>query len=216
MSRKLLAGIFAALVLVASASALKNPSAVYCEEMGYEFLIAETPDGQNGVCVLPDGSYVSAWWFLEGRVKTEYSYCAQQGYGIKTVSDDRCDNIINDECSVCVTPEGEVEVSELMGLNFSELVCGDGVCGMTPENYSTCPQDCPPSGSDAVCNAPAEGCDPDCEEGVDPDCEEAPAAAAREAGPDLCLMTIIILVAVALVLAVLIILKRRSKSKGPG
>ena len=38
-------------------AAMVNPAAVYCVELGYEYQIAEQEDGgQNGVCLLPDGT----------------------------------------------------------------------------------------------------------------------------------------------------------------
>ena len=41
---------------------MPNPSAVWAEEMGYEYVIRTNEDGsQYGVCILPDGSEVDAW-----------------------------------------------------------------------------------------------------------------------------------------------------------
>ncbi len=41
---------------------MANPSAVWAEQMGYEYLIRTNPDGsQYGVCVLPEGSEHDAW-----------------------------------------------------------------------------------------------------------------------------------------------------------
>jgi hypothetical protein len=41
---------------------MANPSAVWAEEMGYEYQIRTNPDGsQYGVIILPDGSEVDAW-----------------------------------------------------------------------------------------------------------------------------------------------------------
>lgn len=46
----------------------------------------------------------------------------------------------------------------------------DGICD-PPETSISCPQDCPPDGSDGICDPELDGfCDPDCMEGVDADC----------------------------------------------
>ncbi len=223
MNRLILVALAAGvLCLAASACALKNPSAVYCTGMGYEFLVAETPQGENGVCKLPDGSYVSAWWFLEGKVKREFTYCGKNGYGIKTISGELCDrNVINDECSVCIMPDGrEIEVSELMNLSFSELVCGDGICGMGPENWTSCPQDCNASSVDGFCNAAGPGCDPDCEDGEDSDCRdgsvpvEAPGAAGQ--GADLNIIIAVLAVLASIMCLAVFIRKRPKKAPDAG
>ncbi len=41
---------------------MANPSAVWAEQMGYQYLTRTNPDGsQYGVCILPDGSEHDAW-----------------------------------------------------------------------------------------------------------------------------------------------------------
>ncbi len=168
-----------AILFIASlqpAFGLRNPAAVYCEELGYEYITVNTDDGHRGICNL-SGTWVNAWWFLRGEVTLGHSYCEKMGYEIKTVEDsDICSNIYSNSCSVCVLDNGtEVEVSELMGLSFVESVCGDDTCGLL-ENYSVCPQDCPSGGFDEYCDGMEDGvCDPDCVElrEHDPDCEEA-------------------------------------------
>ena len=68
----------------------------------------------------------------------------------------------------------EIEVTELMGFNFEESTCGDGICGF-PENSSTCSQDCPSGEYDAYCDGIKDGkCDPDCAPEDDPDCSSFP------------------------------------------
>ncbi len=58
-----------------------NPSARYCEILGYEYVIEkDSTGGEIGLCVLPDGSKVDAWDFYYGKVKPEYSYCSKYGY----------------------------------------------------------------------------------------------------------------------------------------
>lgn len=158
------------LLLLPLVMGLLNPAAVYCEKLGYKYLSEEE------TCELPDGSKVNAWEFLQGKIAKKYSYCKKVGYEIKTVKDpERCIRFLLDECAVCVLENGtEIEVTELMGLNFEETVCGDGICGF-PENYRTCPQDCLSGSWDGYCDGVADGkCDQDCifmnVSEKDPDC----------------------------------------------
>ena len=207
--------IFVVLLIVIGSGtvyAMKNPSAVYCEELGYEYIIATTPDGgQVGLCVLPDNQIVNAWWFLEGKVGQEYSYCKKEGYEMKTVIDnEKCSYIFSSECALCILPNGtEVEVAELMNLNFNEAVCGDDFCAAFMENFETCPEDCPSGGIDEYCDGVADGiCDPDCEESgeYDPDCPEA--APTPSYLP--IALAVVILILVAITVSV-ILLRRRKK-----
>jgi Domain of unknown function (DUF333). len=174
--RMVLVAMLLLVVSLNSVSALKNPSAVYCEELGYEYLIEVVPGvGQRGLCVLPDNQTVDAWEFLEGKVGQEFSYCTKEGYELKTIEDNEaCSGIFTYECAVCIVEDRkEVEVTELMNLSFIESVCGDETCGV-PENFATCPQDCPSGELDEYCDGVADNlCDPDCEETgtFDPDCK---------------------------------------------
>jgi len=152
-------------------NAMPNPSAVYCLELGYEYVITQTENGERGICRLPDGD-VSAWQFLQGRAGQKFSYCVQHGYGIEVVKDPTtCARFRTEYCAVCVLPDGQrIEVTELMGLDFNESPCGDGVCS-DPETSANCPQDCPSGGADGYCDGANDGiCDPDCRPGGDPNC----------------------------------------------
>lgn len=129
---------------------IPNPAAVYCKELGYEFTINKTEDGEIGICKFPDGSSVNAWDFLEGKSGAEYSYCKQRGYELKIVSDSRCSYA--KECVICVLENGEeIEVTKLMGLDEKILStiptmkdCGNDICEKEKgESYQNCPQDCP-------------------------------------------------------------------------
>jgi putative hemolysin len=156
----------------APALALKNPAAVYCTALGYEYRIEKMKEGDASYCVFSDGQKVDAWQFLQGGVARDKGYCARKGYEQRIVKDPgKCLKFLTDSCAVCVLSDGrEIEVTEFMKLNLAETVCGDGVCGI-PENHKTCPQDCPSGGSDGYCNAAKDSrCDPDCREGQDPDC----------------------------------------------
>lgn len=100
---------------------ITNPAALYCEELGYEYVVESTPEGERGLCQLPNGDKVDAWQFLKGEVAQEYSYCRQKGHEIKTIQDTgKCAQFGIDKCAVCILEDGsEVEVTELMGLEFS-------------------------------------------------------------------------------------------------
>jgi putative hemolysin len=152
---------------------LRNPAAVYCTSLGYKFIVKD----DMSLCILPNGETVDAWLFLKGKVAKEYSYCKLHGLEIKTINDSkRCIKFLTNECAVCVFPNGtEIEVTELMGLDFRETVCGDKICGI-PENYFNCPQDCPSGSYDGICDGVKDGkCDPDCIDleipEKDPDCK---------------------------------------------
>ncbi|MBO8181756.1 MAG: right-handed parallel beta-helix repeat-containing protein [Archaeoglobus sp.] len=120
----------------------KNPAAVYCLGLGYEYRVESTPEGEKGVCVLPDGKEVEGWELLRGEAADEFSYCAKEGYEQKTVKSwQKCSHLAAEKCAVCVVGDEEVEVTKLMELSFKESVCGDGVCGV-PENPENCPADC--------------------------------------------------------------------------
>jgi len=154
--------LISCLLSVPSVTALKNPAAVYADALGFDYVIVnEQGVGEHGVILLPDGSRVSAWEFLMGKVGEQYSGC--QKYGAKAVSiknKDSCSAIYSDTCTICELPNGtKIEVTKLMGLDFSESVCDDGICGM-PENSKTCPKDCPVGGMDGYCDESPN--DPDC------------------------------------------------------
>lgn len=162
--------------LAASATALRNPAAVYCEAAGYTYAVEHTAQGDTGYCQLTGGQKVEAWRFIQGAEAPDKSYCAQKGYKIKTVNDpQKCALFGLPTCAVCVLADGsEVEVTQLMNLTFTEGQCGDGTCGY-PENYDTCPKDCPSGGLDGYCDGLKDGiCDPDClnqnKTSQDPDC----------------------------------------------
>ena len=188
------------------ANALLNPAAVYCEALGYNYTIQSTEHGERGLCQLSNGDVVDAWEFLQGKVAQNYSYCCQKGYEIKTVKDsEKCLKFLTDECAVCVLEDGtEVEVTELMNLSFEETVCGDGTCGI-PENFNTCPRDCPSGGMDGYCDGVSDGiCDPDCTSSMDPDC----VSGAEEFGT---LLKVLVTVArvIALICAIVLMLRKR-------
>ncbi|MBC8487404.1 MAG: DUF333 domain-containing protein [Bacteroidetes bacterium] len=170
--------IFITTFLSVSVKGLVNPSAAYCKQLGYEYTIEKTLEGEFGICKFPNGSLCEEWNFIEGKCGQKYSYCKREGYEIKTISDiKKCSSIFSEECAVCVFENGtEIEVTKLMNLDLGPVVkCGDGICGLE-EEYFTCPQDCPSGAKDGICDEVEDGiCDDDCvrqdKEKLDPDCK---------------------------------------------
>ncbi len=94
---------------------MRNPSAVYCTEMGYEFQIKKTINGETGLCMMPDGEECDSWSFYSGECGQEYSYCTRHGLD---VSDIKVADAFTGECTACVMPNGSIRaVSQLLGLN---------------------------------------------------------------------------------------------------
>ena len=122
-------------------AAMRNPAAVYCTALGYNYSITTSADGaMYGYCTLPDNEKVDEWKFLLGQTAPQYSYCAKQGYQLQTVNDSTtCAVFMTPSCAVCVLPDGsKTEVTKLMKLDFREKFCLNGKC-------------CDPS-TDAVCS----------------------------------------------------------------
>jgi putative hemolysin len=167
------------ILICGPATAMKNPSAVYCEALGYHYVTITTQDGgEAGQCQLSATEKVSAWKFLQGEVSPGKGYCAKQGYQYQKVTDpEACKEFGLDTCMVCVLADGKkVEVTKLMNLSFEEGVCGDGRCTMA-ENTASCAQDCPSGVSDGYCDGMRDGkCDTDCPAGGDADCKTAAAS----------------------------------------
>jgi len=184
-------------------AALLDPSYVYCTSLGYDFSVEKTERGERGLCVLPNGEKVSSWKFLEGKVAQDYSYCKKNGYGIKTIEGEKCSRIFENECAVCVLPDGsEIEVTDLMNLSFEEGGCGDGMCGYT-ENFKNCAKDCASGSLDRYCDGVADGkCDPDCAEGEDLDCK-------RQEQNYFLIIFLIILAALAITTSYILVKKKR-------
>jgi len=63
----------------------RNPSAAYCEHLGYRYSIQKDAKGnEKGMCLLPDGNMVNAWDFYKGKIAHEYNYGALKGYETET------------------------------------------------------------------------------------------------------------------------------------
>ncbi len=94
------------LILPGHVFSLPNPSAVYAEKMGCEYIIERDAKGnEHGVCILPDGSKVSAWDFFKGKAGKKFSYCAKKGYSIETETTKKGD--YTTECAICVKTDPE-------------------------------------------------------------------------------------------------------------
>ncbi|GAG31953.1 unnamed protein product, partial [marine sediment metagenome] len=99
-----------------NALGMANPAAVYCRELGYQYRIVGTDEGQSGICTFPGGSECDEWQFLQGKCGQTYSYCARQGYDSITKTDGK--NSFSREYSVCVRGQETIgAATELMGLS---------------------------------------------------------------------------------------------------
>jgi len=96
---------------------MANPAAVYCEELGYQYnILTDNEGGQQGICVFPDNSSCDEWGFFTGKCGQNYSWCAVNGCGIKTVSDGR--NQYSPEYAVCILPNKTTEqVTRMMKMD---------------------------------------------------------------------------------------------------
>lgn len=160
-----------------SVSAMKNPAAVYCTSLGYEYMteVNQTSGGTIGLCRTP-AETLDAWKFIQGEEGQDRGYCARKGYN-QEVTDNWSicgETLYTRRCAVCILEDGrKTEVTKLMGLNFHETECGDDRCGL-PENYRNCPKDCPSGGADEICDMVSDGvCDSDCRNNEDPDCKKS-------------------------------------------
>ena len=137
---------------------MPNPSALYCTELGYEFVIIDTPEGQKGICKFSDLEQAPAWDFLRGEEAINRSYCSQEGYEMKIVDDsEKCGiaYVLGRGCLMCVledgeevesfsilkaAKEGEKAIEELKN-KFAVICNNDSIC-LSPETSQNCPGDC--------------------------------------------------------------------------
>jgi uncharacterized protein len=47
--------------------AIANPASVYCVQQGGRVEIVNTPQGQVGYCILPDGRRIEEWAFFRSQ-----------------------------------------------------------------------------------------------------------------------------------------------------
>ena len=101
---------------LAVSTGMKNPAAAYCVDLGYEYSIVQSDEGDFSVCRFPDGTETEIWKFFSGQESREFNYCTKNGLNTKTVSDERC--AYNNKCTLCVLEDGrEEEVTRYMNLN---------------------------------------------------------------------------------------------------
>jgi len=101
-----------------------NPASTYCALLGYSTTFIDTPKGQTGGCILPNGLICEEWEFFSGKCGEEYSYCAQQGYGVMTLDDGQDPYSL--EYAVCINEQGQIigSATELSGLADVLAECG--------------------------------------------------------------------------------------------
>ena len=122
---------------------MKNPAAVYCTELGYEYKIIKTEDGERGICVIPDtGEEFDAWDFLEGKVGQKYSYCATIGCDTITATDGK--NSFSSDYAVCVpkkqSDSGHFVSSSSKSMSVTDLMnLGEKVYPKTSKNFQAEP-----------------------------------------------------------------------------
>ncbi len=102
---------------------MRNPAAVYCSDLGYEYTVLEAADGsQRGICQMPNNTSCDAWELVEGRCGQEYNACAQRGLG--TVTQSRHDNPFTPDSAVCVDADGREVITALEAANLIEQSSG--------------------------------------------------------------------------------------------
>ncbi|MCK9523891.1 MAG: DUF333 domain-containing protein [Proteobacteria bacterium] len=81
---------------------MPNPAAVYCDVMGGDMLIYDTPAGEVGLCVFPDMTVCEAWDFVGGTCGEQHSICAYYGLDEITLRGGRFSHYSN----YCVGDDG--------------------------------------------------------------------------------------------------------------
>ena len=109
---------------------MANPSAVYCEGLGYSMENVIRDGGGDADCIFPDGSRCGQWDFLSGRCGHEFTYCKMQGFDLEEGTNiglcrfpdnSYCDEFLffSGECSPGDNPD-ESEDEPVLILGFSE------------------------------------------------------------------------------------------------
>ncbi len=102
---------------------MRNPAAVYCAGLGYEYKIVSLPDGnQQGVCVLPDGKVCDAWDFLAGRCGQSFNICARRG--LDTVTRPDRTNPFDRQTAFCTDAAGQTMISAIDAASLVEKSSG--------------------------------------------------------------------------------------------
>jgi len=151
--------IFTALVLFLApqAQAIPNPSAVYCEEQGYELDTRTDDEGnQYGVCVFPDGSECDQWDYF-CKCTEKKSVCSssmiEEGKNCKyPCKPQPCakagESSLVYECCEGLTQippariyDDECNQTGMTGWTHICSDCGNGTCESW-ESECNCPKDC--------------------------------------------------------------------------
>jgi len=90
------------LILSVSVSAMPNPAAVYCTQMGYESSTVTSDDSsQKDICHIADlGIDCDSWEFYKGTCGKDANACAKNGYD--TVTENKGEDAYSPEYAVCV------------------------------------------------------------------------------------------------------------------
>jgi putative hemolysin len=108
---------------------MANPSAVYCEGLGYSMENVIRNGGGDADCIFPDGSRCAQWDFLSGRCGQEFTYCKTQGFNLEEgtnigtcrfADNSTCDEFLffSGECSPGDHPDVSEEAAiQIMGLS---------------------------------------------------------------------------------------------------
>jgi putative hemolysin len=132
------------IIAIKEAQASPNAAAMYCNRMdelygNYTYEIQHTDDGDQAVCVMPNGTELEAWGFFAGRLGQSYSYCAKEGLQIYHVSN----GTYSSEQAVCTVlcreGGGGIQGGVIFGLGFLGNIIRDwitGFAGITCGNVS--------------------------------------------------------------------------------
>lgn len=100
--------------LAEAPSAVANPAAVYCANLGYRL--------ESSGCLFPDGSSCEEWAFYRGKCGQPFSYCETHGFQISNRTE--TDGSAWFEYAVCTFPDG----SECEEDDYSEGKCRPSQC----------------------------------------------------------------------------------------
>ena len=102
---------------------LANPASVNCEQKGYKLVIRDTPGGQQGFCVFPDGSECEEWAYFRG----ECSPAQQTPAPLASACSKDSDCVVGQNCS------GVINIMCIRGLvGKPGCKCENGTCINSP------------------------------------------------------------------------------------
>lgn len=125
--------------LISGVFAISNPSAVYCQSLGYTYELNSTGNG-DGICVISNSVKLDAWSFFEGKTGQQYSYCAKNGYEIQAVSDGK--NSFSEDYALCINNSASkkgtaINKSATDLMNFSEKMHSDKLASDEMKKFSS-------------------------------------------------------------------------------